>query len=92
MYKNRKFMFLNHVQFFNKLSFNLCKLKLTIANVICTRQVSSMIHSARPIFTRTLFSVIMFSKFESGRTDVRTTCAKTMFPTGLDFGLAEWIN
>ena len=25
-------------------------------------------------------------------TDGRTTCAKTMIPTGRDFGSAEWIN
>ena len=27
-----------------------------------------------------------------GQTDVRLTCAKTMNPTGLDCGLAEWIK
>ena len=33
-----------------------------------------------------------FSRFEKwGRTDGQT-CAKTMIPTGRDFGLAEWIN
>ena len=34
-----------------------------------------------------------FSRFEKwGRTYGRTTCAKTMSPTGRDFGLAEWIK
>ena len=31
-------------------------------------------------------------KSGNGRTDGRTTCAKTMIPTGRDFGLAKWIN
>ena len=39
------------------------------------------------------FLLFCFSRFEKwGRTYVRTTCAKTMIPTGRDFGLAEWIN
>ena len=43
---------------------------------------------------QTQFSVeFCFAKFEKwGRTDVQTTCAKTMIPTGRDCGLAEWIN
>ena len=43
------------------------------------------------------FLLFCFSRFEKwGRTDVRTygrtTWAKTMNPTGRDFGLIEWIN
>ena len=39
------------------------------------------------------FLLFCFSRFEKwGRTDRRTTCAKTMIPTGSDFGLAEWIK
>ena len=39
------------------------------------------------------FLLFCFSRFEKwGRTDGRTTCAKTMIPTGRDFGLAKWIN
>ena len=52
-----------------------------------------MIHSARAIVTplATLFSVaLFFLDLKSGRTDGRTTFAKTMIPTGFDFGLAEW--
>ena len=33
-----------------------------------------------------------FLLFCCGSTDGRTTCAKTMIPSGRDFGLAEWIN
>ena len=46
-----------------------------------------MIHSVRPIVTPVANIV---------GTDVRTygrkSCAKTVIPTGRDFGLAEWIN
>ena len=39
------------------------------------------------------FLLFCFSRFEKwGRTNGRTTCAKTIIPTGRDFGLAEWIN
>ena len=61
-----------------------------------TRQVSSLIHSARPIVApvaNIVFCSFVSSRFEKwGRTDGRTTCAKTFIPTGRDFGLAEWIN
>ena len=55
-----------------------------------------MIHSARPIVTPVasiVFCCFVFLDFKSGdgRTD-GLTCAKTMIPTGRDFGLAEWIN
>ena len=52
-----------------------------------------MIHSARPIVTpvaNIVFCWFVFLDLKSG--DGRTTCAKTMIPTGRDFGLAEWIN
>ena len=58
-----------------------------------------MIHSARPIVTpvaNIVFCCFVFLDLKSGdgrgRTDGRTTCAKTMIPTGHDFGLAEWIK
>ena len=35
--------------------------------------------------------VFLDLKSGDGRTDGRTTCAKTMIPTGRDFGLVEWI-
>ena len=37
------------------------------------------------------FLLFCFARFEKWG-DGRTTCAKTMIPTGRDFGLAEWIN
>ena len=38
------------------------------------------------------FLLFCFSRFEKwGWTYLRTTCVKTMIPTGRDFGLAEWI-
>ena len=43
-----------------------------------------MIHSARPMVTPVANIVFILLG--------RTTCAKTMTPTGRDFGLAEWIN
>ena len=56
-----------------------------------------MIHSARPIVTPVATIVLycfVFLDLKSGdgRTDGRTTCAKTMITTGRDFGLAECIN
>ena len=56
-----------------------------------------MIHSARPIVTPVANVVVrsfVFLDLNSGnvRTDVRTTCAKTIINTGRDCGLAEWIN
>ena len=60
-----------------------------------TRQVSSMIHSARPLVTpvaNIVFCCFVFldMKIGDGRTDKNN--AKTMIPTGRDLGLAEWIN
>ena len=52
-----------------------------------------MIHLARPIITPVANIVLccfVFLDMNSG--EGRTTCAKTMIPTGRDFGLAEWIN
>ena len=53
-----------------------------------------MIHSARPIVgeasSEHCFCCFVFLDLNSG--DGRTACAKTMIPTGRDFGLAEWIN
>ena len=58
-----------------------------------------MIHAARPLVTpvaNIVFCCFVFLDLKSGdvhgRTDGRTTCAKTIIPTGLDFGLAEWIK
>ena len=54
-----------------------------------------MIHLARPIVASSKHCLLLFcySRFEKWRrTDGRTTCAKTMIPTGRDFGLAEWIK
>ena len=39
-----------------------------------------------------LLFVLLDLKSGDGRTDRRTTCAKTMIPTGRDLGLAEWIK
>ena len=63
------------------------------SNYRTTRQVSSMIHSARPTATpvaNIVFCYFVLLNLESG--DGWTTCAKTMIPTGRDCGLAEWIN
>ena len=52
-----------------------------------------MIHSARPIVTliaNIVFCWVVLLDLKSG--DGRTTCAKTIIPTGHDFGLAEWIK
>ena len=56
-----------------------------------------MIHSASPIVTpvaNIAFCCLVFLDLKSGdgRTDVRTTSAKTMIPTGHDSGLAKWIK
>ena len=51
-----------------------------------------MIHSARPIVTpvaNIVFCSFVFLDFKSG--DGRTTCVKTIIPTGRGCGLAEWI-
>ena len=64
-----------------------------------TRQVSSMIHSARPIVmpvANIVFCCFVFLDLKSGegptdgQTYGRTTCAKTMIPAGRDCGAAEW--
>ena len=57
--------------------------------------MSSLIHSARPIVTpvaNIVCFVFLDLKSGDGRTDGRPICAKTIIPTGPDFGLAEWIN
>ena len=38
------------------------------------------------------FLLFCFSRFEKWGRMYGRTCAKTMIPTGRDFGLAEWIN
>ena len=53
-----------------------------------------MIHSARPIVTpvaNIVFCCFVFLDLKSGdrRTDGRTTCEKTMIPTGRDFGVGR---
>ena len=51
-----------------------------------------MIHSARPIVTpveNIAFCCFVFLDLKSGYVRVR---AKTMIPTGREFGSAEWIN
>ena len=55
----------------------------------CTRQVSSMIHSARPTVSpvaNIVFALFCFARFCKVGTDGRTKCAKTMIPTGRDLG------
>ena len=52
-----------------------------------------MIHSTRPIVmpvANIVFCCFVLLDLKSG--DGRTTCAKTMIPTGRGCGLAEWIN
>ena len=52
-----------------------------------------MIHSARPTVSpvaNIVFCCFVFLDLKRG--DGRTICAKTMIPTGRDFGLAEWIK
>ena len=57
-----------------------------------------MIHSAvaRPTVANIVFCCFVFLNLKSGegrgRAYGRTTCVKTMIPTGRDFGLAEWIK
>ena len=53
-----------------------------------------MIHSAIPIVSPVANIVFLDLKNcgPPGRLAGRTTCAKTMIPTGRDFGLAEWIK
>ena len=56
-----------------------------------TRQVPSMIHSAKPTVpssSKHCFLLFCFARFEK----CRPTCAKTMILTDRDCGLAEWIN
>ena len=60
-----------------------------------TRQVSSMIHSARPTVSpvaNIVFVWYLFCFEKWGRTYVRTICAKTMITTDRDRGSASWIN
>ena len=52
-----------------------------------------MIHSARLIVTpvaNIVFCSFVLLDLKSG--DGRTTCVKTMIPTGRDYRLAEWIK
>ena len=59
-----------------------------LQDIRMTRHVSSMIHSARPIVTPHCFLLFCFSRFEKyGRTDGRTTCAKTMIPGRVDISI-----
>ena len=56
-----------------------------------------MIHWVRPIVSpvaNIVFCCFVFLDLKSGdrRMDGRTTCAKTIIPTGRDFGLAVCIN
>ena len=76
-----------------------CKLSLTkhvnfdavfLYNTIEMSQVSSMIHSARHIVTQV--ANIVFCCFVFLDLSYFRTYAKTMIPTGRDYGLAEWIN
>ena len=58
---------------------------------LITRNVSSMIHSAKPIVTqlaKSYFLLFCFSRFEKWG----WTCGKTIIPSARDCGLAEWIN
>ena len=64
---------------------------LVKAGKIETRQVSSMIHSARPVMN-IVFTLFCFARFEKwGKTDGHL-CAKTMISAGIDCGSAEWIR
>ena len=60
------------------------------------KQVSSMIHSARPTVSPVAsnehcFCFVLFCQIlKSG--EGQTTCSKTMIPTGHDCGSAKWIN
>ena len=57
------------------------------------RQLSSMIHSARPTVSpvANIFFRLKFVLFWEVETDGRT-CAKTMITTGRDCGSGKWIN
>ena len=70
----------------------LCK----IYKIFMTRQdVSSMIHSARPIdlpVVNIVFTWNLLCFEKCGRKDVRTTCVKTIIITGRDCGSASWIK
>ena len=65
-----------------------------------TREVSLMIHSARPtvspvvniVLAWSLFCFVLLDLEKWGRTYGRTTCAQTMITTRRDCGSAEWIN
>ena len=62
-------------------------------NIAATRQMSSMIHLARPTVTPVatiIFCCFVLLDLKSERG--RTTCGKIMITTGRDFGLAEWIK
>ena len=92
----RLILIINFPIFFTKFQLKFCyESKYTYTRV--TRQVSSMIHSARPIvtpvvnivFTWNLSCWLDFQKW--GWTDERTY-VKTMITTSRDWGLAEWIN
>ena len=64
----------------------------TMTITVETRQVSSKIHSAWPTVSpvaNMIFVSFCLLDFEMWG---RTTCAKTVIPTGRDYGSAEWIN
>ena len=74
--------------FYLPLSAHICE----CVDIWQTRQVSSMIHSARPIVTPA--ANIVFCCFVLG-TDVRKDgqhMCQHNYPYSCDFGLAEWIN
>ena len=59
--------------------------------LLTIRQVSSMIHSARPIVTpvaNIVFCCLVFLDLKSGDGRTDNMCENN----GRDFGLAEWIN
>ena len=81
------FLIMKHVfnenNYFNELKYHI------------TRQVSSMIHSAKPEVQPvaiTIFTLNVFCFEKWGRTDGRTTCVKIMITTGRDCGSTSWIN
>ena len=54
-----------------------------------------MIHLASPSVSplvKIVFAGNLFCFEKWGRTDGRTTCAKTIITTGRDYGSASWIN
>ena len=70
-------------------------LSMKYLNIEATRQVSSLIHSARPMVTpvaNIVFCCFVFLDLKSGGGWTDGQHAKTMIPSGRDFGLAEWIN